>query len=104
MLKTEQLPYKTDNSIHRRCSIKKSCSQKFRNIHRKTPVLESLFHELQACNFIKKRLQRRCFPIAKFLRNTYFKEHLLTAASKLTLRSDCFELCFWTVASKAILT
>ena len=44
--------------------------------------------KMQACNFIKKRLQRRCFPlnIAKntFLRifkNTYFEEHLLTAVS-----------------------
>ena len=38
-----------------------------------TPVLESLFNKaaaLQVCNFIKKRLQDRCFPviIAKFLR------------------------------------
>ena len=37
-----------------------------------TPVLESLFNEvasLQACNFVKKRLQHRCFPVkfAKFL-------------------------------------
>ena len=33
-------------SIHQRCSIKKSCSQKCRNIHRKTPVLESLFNKV----------------------------------------------------------
>ena len=46
-------------------------SLEFRNIYRKTPVLESLFDTvLQACNIIKKRLQHRCFPenIAKFLR------------------------------------
>ena len=48
------------------------------NIHRKTPVLESLFSKvasLEACNFIKKRLQHRCFPvnIAKFLRKFYLK-------------------------------
>ena len=32
----------------------------------------------QACNFIKKRLQHRCFPVklAKFLRTPFFKEHL----------------------------
>ena len=33
------------------------CSKKLRNIHRKTPALESLFNKvpfLQACNFIKK--------------------------------------------------
>ena len=35
------------------------------NIHRKTPVLESLFSKvasLEAYKFIKKRLQHRCFP------------------------------------------
>ena len=45
---------------------KKSCSQNFRNIHGKTPVLESFFNnvaELQACNFIEKILQHRCFPM-----------------------------------------
>ena len=33
---------------------------------------------LQACNFIKKRLQHRRFPvnIAKFVRNPFLKEHL----------------------------
>ena len=41
-----------------------------------TPVLESLFNELaglQACKFIKKKLQHRCFPvnIAKFLRAAF---------------------------------
>ena len=36
--------------------------------------------KLQTCNFIKKRLQHRCFPlnICKIFKNTYFKEHLLT--------------------------
>ena len=41
------------------------------NIHRKTPVLESLFSKvLEGYKFIKKRLQHRCFPvnIANFLR------------------------------------
>ena len=46
-------------------------SYKFCNIHRKTSVLP-LFNKnrsvLQACNFIKKRVQHRCFPVnvAKF--------------------------------------
>ena len=33
---------------------------------------------LQACNFIKKRLQHRCFPVkfTKFLRTPFFTEHL----------------------------
>ena len=30
-----------------------------------------------SCNFIKKRLKHRCFPI----KNTYFEKHLRTAAS-----------------------
>ena len=40
-----------------------------RNIHRKTPVLENEVADLQSCNFNKKRLQDRCFPlnIAKFV-------------------------------------
>ena len=87
--------------------VLKNCSQKFRNINKKTPVLESLFHEvadLQTSNFIKKMLQHRCFPVANFLRNTYFEEHLRAAASELSLRSDCLEICFWTVAFKTSLT
>ena len=35
-------------------------------IHRKAPVLESLFNKvacLKACNFIKKRLQHWCFLV-----------------------------------------
>ena len=51
-------------SSHRECSVKKRCSSKFRIFHRKTPVLESLFNktaDLQTSNFIKKRLQHRCF-------------------------------------------
>ena len=44
----------------------------FCKFHRKTPVLESLFN--RACNFIKKRLQNRCFPVkfAKFLTTPTF--------------------------------
>ena len=41
----------------------------------------SLFNKfggLQACNFVKRRLQHRCFPVkfAKFLRTPFFTEHL----------------------------
>ena len=42
---------------------KKGCSWKFDKFHRKTPVLESLFDKVAGLNFIKKRLQRRCFPV-----------------------------------------
>ena len=53
---------------------------KFRNIHSKISVLGSLFNkvaELQACNFVKKWLQHRCFPVntANLLR-TFYTEHL----------------------------
>ena len=53
------------------CSIKEAAQKK-------TLVLESLFHKtaaLEACNFIKKRLQHRCFAvnIAKFLRTPNLK-------------------------------
>ena len=44
-------------------------------------MLGSLFNkvvDLQSCNFIKRRLQHRCFPvnIAKILRTAFFIEHL----------------------------
>ena len=55
--------------------------QKFRNIHEKTLVSESLFNKLagiHAWRFTKKRLQHRSFPmnLANFLRTAFFIEHL----------------------------
>ena len=52
---------------------KKRCSVKFRKFHRKTPALEAIINKgagLQACNFIKQRLQQSYFLVkfAKFLR------------------------------------
>ena len=52
---------------------KKTCSYKFRNIHRKTTVPESLFNTvapLRPATLLKKRLWHWCFPVnfAKFLR------------------------------------
>ena len=46
------------------------------NVHRKTHVLEPCFNKvagLKASNYIKKSLQRRCFPviILKFLRTAF---------------------------------
>ena len=40
--------------------------------------------KLQACKFIKTKLQHRYFPIkyCEIFKNTYFVEHLQTAASK----------------------
>ena len=79
--------------------------KKFCNILRKTAVLKSLLHKvanLQAYNFIKKRLQHRCFSPGKFL-GTLILKNICNTASVLTLRTDCLELCFWTVTFKTIL-
>ena len=43
-------------------------------------LLEAIVHRCsqKACNFVKKRLRHRCFPLkfAKFLRALFFTEHL----------------------------
>ena len=60
-------------------------------------VLESLFHEVadfQAFNVTEKRLQNRCFSVAKFLGNIYIEEYLRIGASELNLQSDCPKLLF----------
>ena len=54
-------------------------------------MLESVFNKvagLQAYNFVKKRLQHRCYLVkfAKFLRTLFFTEHLFTVTA-----SVCFE-------------
>ena len=55
-----------------------------------TPVLQLPFNIVarpEACNCIKKRLRHRRFLVnfAKFLRTTYFEEHLRKAASVLVI-------------------
>ena len=60
MPNTEQLLHQTDKSSHRRCSIKKAALKYFAMFTRKH-LCWSLFF-----NFIKKRLQHRCFTVAKF--------------------------------------
>ena len=64
-----------------------SCSEKFRKMHRKPPVLESLFNKvasLQASNFTKKRLQHSYFyvNIAKFLRTPILKKNFAKFTEK----------------------
>ena len=41
-------------------------------------MVESKVADFEACNFIKKRLQRKFFPVkfVKSLRTPFFKEHL----------------------------
>ena len=51
------------------------------NIHRKRPVLKSLFDNVagpQVYNFVKKRLRYRCFPVnfVNIIRTTFFTEQL----------------------------
>ena len=55
-------------------------------------MLESLFNKyagLKACNFIKKRLQHRCFPnICEIFKNTYFyRTHPVAASGNISLLS-----------------
>ena len=62
------------------------CSYEVRKFQRKTLLLKSLFNQvagLQVCNFIKKRLQHRRFPVrsVKFFKSTYFEEQLWTTSS-----------------------
>ena len=81
-------------SSHRRCSVIK-VFLKISLILQETPVLESLFNKvagLQACNFIKKRLQHRYFPvkIAKFFKKTFFEEYLRKTASVVSFSWHLF--------------
>ena len=66
---------------------------KFPKFQRKTPVFAFLFIKvavLDACNFIKKKIQQRCFRLkfAKFLRTRILKnirERLLPSNTHLKL-------------------
>lgn len=46
-------------SYRQRCPIKKSWSQKFRNIHRKTSVLEPFFNKVEGLNIFLKNIFER---------------------------------------------
>ena len=66
--------------VVQRCSAKEVLLKISQN-SQETQVLESLFNNvsgLRACNFIKKRLEHRCFPVnfAKFLRRSFLIEQL----------------------------
>ena len=57
---------------HLEVFLKMKCSERFRKIQRKTPVLEPLFNKvagIKMCNFIKETLSK-VFPVnfVKFLR------------------------------------
>ena len=65
--------------------LQNRCSYKFRNIHTKATVLESLFNKVAGIR-LQKRLEHRCFPvnIAKFLRTAFVIEHLWCLLLKRT--------------------
>ena len=76
-------------SSHRRCSIKKSYSEIFRDVHRKTRVIESLFYQAaghQTCSLIKKRFQQ-IFPCE-------FREFITTLNLGTLVNGCIFEKCF----------
>ena len=59
---TKLVPSQTPSrSSHWSCSVKKVVLKKLVKFYRKTSVLESFLIKLQACKFIKKRCQHRCF-------------------------------------------
>ena len=76
-------------SSHRRCSVKKAVLKEFANFTGKHRCWSLFLIKLQA-NFIKKRLQHRCFPVkfAKFLKTPVSKniwEQLLLHCQRLIL-------------------
>ena len=94
---TEQLFYLTDESSHRRRSIKKAVLKNFAVFTENTCV--GVFSSA-----LLKRDSNTGVLLCEIFKNTYFEEHLRTAASELTLEIDYLELCFGTVAFKTILT
>ena len=94
--KNHQLLYQTDKSSHWKCSVKKAVLNNF------------VIFTGNACVgvFLSTLLKTltQAFYCCEIFKNTYFEEHLRTAASKLTLKSDYLELCLWTVALKDVLT
>ena len=77
LLENQYLPFRSSHSqMFFKAGSLKSCAI----FAEKNSALKSLFNKvpvLQACKFIKKKLQQRCFPvnIAKFLRRAFFIEH-----------------------------
>ena len=68
---------------------------KCHNINMKTPKLESFLNKSdQACNFIKKRLQHRCFPvnIPKFIRTYLFQNICKRLLLSVGIGVDIFRL------------
>ena len=61
---------------------KKGCLQKLRKFDKKTPVLKSLSNRavgLRTCNFLKNRLQHKCFS-SEICETLTKKKYLQTSA------------------------
>ena len=73
-------------SSHQRCSMK--IAGQFRNIHRKTPLPETLFNKvagLRPGTLLKRDSNTGVFLwILRNFKNTYFEEHLSTGASSMS--------------------
>ena len=96
---TEQLLYQTNKSSNRSVPQKKlSLFVKISEYSQETPLMKSLLNKVlgrKARKFIKMRPQHRCLPVniakilmlsceyCKIFKDTYFEEHLRTAASEL---------------------
>ena len=93
---TEQLVYQTDKNSHRKCSVKKAFvkTSQYPQGNTGVGVFFNKVADLQTCNFIKKTLLHRCFPvnIVKFVRAS-------------VLNNICVQLILnWAVALKTIPT
>ena len=70
----------------------KRYSKKFCNIHKKTTVLESFLNKVAGLQGIKRDPNTGVFLwILKNFKDTYFEEHLRTAASRKSLKSTHFQ-------------
>ena len=87
---TQLLIYRNSRSrsSHQKCSIIKMFL-KYSQYSQENTCVGVFFNKvagLRLANVLKKRLQHRCFPVnvAELFKNTYFEEHLRTAASGIT--------------------
>ena len=75
-LSAKEKEFTSLRSSHRRCSIKKMFLKILQNSQKTTRVGVSFIKKLpQVCNFLKKRLPHRCFPVnfVKLLRIPFFQ-------------------------------
>ena len=74
-------------SSHQRCSIKNVLRKftKFTGKHLYQSLFFNKVADLRLATLLKRRIWHSCFPVnfAKFLKNTFFTEHLWTTASNI---------------------